>query len=520
MRLKLTKKPAGYFILGLLFVSILNVTLMVAFGGAEAGEDEDADSDGVEDLLEARNARSIEVENSSTAARINSKRTVAGFEDQFELDVILSSALEIRFAYQSDMKESDFEIIFQVKFENLTEYVDQDGDGVFDESGDQKIQDVTLDSFKSILYTIQSGAINEKLHILTISTTDDIFTLRIIALENFAGINGSLVTPGEVKLDVEIQNFPYLNTNSSIAVSISVVSSSAFESEAETYDERENFSINEAALATTMNNFTGFFSWNNTALIDGSVSAPVNRSMLTSQGGEQKRFYLCYPNGTVILHDPKIGVEGIIKFTDPTRPFWEEIWFIVIVIILIIVAATGIISKQEYREYLLSRVLHIDPRGHRLSMADVLENEKRSQIIDVILMDPGVHFNELLRQVNISAGNLAWHLDILETFKIIRKSRIGQYLVYFPYVDANPVSEIDTKLHKSKTTLDILQIIGDNPGMYQNQLAQRMGLTHKTIQYHLEKLVKAGLIYAGKSGKHTGYYPKGWPVISKNAKES
>ncbi len=495
-------------------MSFITVFSMAAFVGAEAGEDEDADSDGIEDLLEARNARSIEVENSSTAAQIKSKRTVAGFEDQFELDVILSSALEIRFAYQSEMKDSDFELIFQVKFENLTEYVDQDGDGVFNATRDQRIQDIVLDSFKSITYTTQSRAINENLHILTISTTDDIFILRTIALENFADINGSLLTPGEVKVDVEIQNFPYLNTNSSIALGISVVSSSDFEPEAETYDERESFGTNEVALATTMNNFTGFFSWNNTALIDGSVSAPVNRSMLISEGEEQKRFYLCYPNGTVILHDPKIGVEGIIKFTDPSRPFWEEVWFIALVIVVIAVAVTGIISKQEYRDYLLNRVLHIDPGVHRLSMEDVLENEKRSQIIDIILKDPGVHFNELLRQVSVSAGNLAWHLDILETFKIIRKSRIGQYLVYFPYVDSNPISEIDTKLHKSKTTLDLLQIIGDNPGMYQNQLAQRMGLTHKTIQYHLEKLTKGDFIYSRKSGRHTGYFPKGWPIDS------
>ena len=78
----------------------------------------------------------------------------------------------------------------------------------------------------------------------------------------------------------------------------------------------------------------------------------------------------------------------------------------------------------------------------------VLENQTRTKIIEAILEDPGIHFNEILRTIQSSAGNLAWHLDILETYKVIFKQRVGQYLVYYPYLEKNPLSKLDMKLRK------------------------------------------------------------------------
>jgi len=172
-----------------------------------------------------------------------------------------------------------------------------------------------------------------------------------------------------------------------------------------------------------------------------------------------------------------------------------------------VLAVSVVMVKAEYREYLLSRILHIDSTPHRLSMEEVLENENRSIIINLILEEPGIHFNELLRRVGISAGNLAWHLDILESYKIIQKRRIGQFLVYYSYLEKNPLSNLDPKLMKSKTTLEILQLIGDNPGMYQNQIAKRLDLNHKTVKYHLEKLMEAKVIYGERKRGRQIFYP-------------
>ena len=188
--------------------------------------------------------------------------------------------------------------------------------------------------------------------------------------------------------------------------------------------------------------------------------------------------------------------------------FWTSTLGILLIGIAIIILVFGsIMSNQEYRAYLLNRFLPINKGPHRLSMEDVLENENRTFIISTILDHPGIHFNQLLRESQISAGTLAWHLDILETFKVIRKERVGQYLLYFSYLDVNPVSKLDSKLQKSRTTLEIMQLIKDNPGIYQNQIAKRMDLNHKTVKYHLDKLRDADIIISKKLGRRNLFYP-------------
>ncbi|MHA1519690.1 MAG: winged helix-turn-helix transcriptional regulator [Promethearchaeota archaeon] len=211
----------------------------------------------------------------------------------------------------------------------------------------------------------------------------------------------------------------------------------------------------------------------------------------------------------------KIQTESIIPPPNDNLETWQ---YVLIIGVPIMALLMGIVmTTQEYREFLLNRVLHIDKGAHRLSIEDVLENENRNSIINLILEKPGVHFNEILREIHLSAGNLAWHLDILETFKIVRKERVGQYLLYYPYFEQNPISKLDAKLQKSRTTLEILQMINDHPGIYQNQIAHRMDLDHKTVKYHLDKLIDAEIVVFEKMGRKKNFYPSDYMDEEKNA---
>ncbi len=201
----------------------------------------------------------------------------------------------------------------------------------------------------------------------------------------------------------------------------------------------------------------------------------------------------------------KIQTDSTIPPLDGELEGWQ--YFLIIGIPIIALLMGIVMTTQEYRDFLLNRVLHIDKGAHRLSIEDVLENENRNAIINLILEQPGVHFNEILREIHLSAGNLAWHLDILETFKVVRKQRVGQYLLYYPYYEQNPISKLDAKLQKSRTTLEILQMINDHPGIYQNQIAHRMDLDHKTVKYHLDKLIDAEIVVFEKSGRKKNFYP-------------
>ena len=208
------------------------------------------------------------------------------------------------------------------------------------------------------------------------------------------------------------------------------------------------------------------------------------------------------------LSNLEAGTDYYITFFELSEVF--DGWFWVILIIVLAVAfgsITILISKKDYFHYLRTRQTPIEKGAHRLTLEEVLENENRNKIIDLILEEPGIHFNELLRQTGLAAGNLVWHLDILETYKVIGKKRISKFIAYFPYYQKNPISNLDIELSKSKLTLEILEMIEKEPGLWNNLITKRLKVDHKTIQYHVDKLKELGLINFKKDGRKKKIYP-------------
>ncbi|MFX1457309.1 MAG: winged helix-turn-helix transcriptional regulator [Promethearchaeota archaeon] len=209
------------------------------------------------------------------------------------------------------------------------------------------------------------------------------------------------------------------------------------------------------------------------------------------------------------LLDLESEIDYYVTLFEFSQEPYDWTWLIITILISIIsiLSIAVLISKKDYFQYLRQRTIPIEKGAHRLSLDDVLENENRNKIIELILNEPGIHFNELLRKTGLAAGNLVWHLDILQTFKIIGKKRIGNFLAYFPYYQKNPLSNIDLKLQKSKLTLEILEMIEDKPGIWNNLITKKFRVDHKTIHYHLNKLVQLGLIRMEKDGRKKKIYP-------------
>ncbi|MHA1642646.1 MAG: winged helix-turn-helix transcriptional regulator [Promethearchaeota archaeon] len=227
----------------------------------------------------------------------------------------------------------------------------------------------------------------------------------------------------------------------------------------------------------------------------------------------------------IFLETQLLDLEGEIEYyftyyeISVTTGIWDWFWLI-FTIIIVSIGIILVISKKDYIQQILRRTIPVEKGYHRLTLNEVLENENRNKILEIILNEPGIHFNELLRKTNLSAGNLVWHLDILETYKIIEKKRIGRYIVYFPYYQKNPLSNLDLKLNKSKLTLEILNLIIEHPGTWNNALTKRLKVDHKTVQYHVKKLIDLNLLKIVKEGRKKKFYPNLESEYFKNKKNS
>ena len=216
------------------------------------------------------------------------------------------------FISEGSIKGSDkFELEFKVKIQEIVEYLDTTADGFYNASLDTEIQVYEFD-FLPIVYSVDDTA-NTPIHIIDISTTDGVFTSSIYFATEFALIDGVIVAPTQIKIDVGIHDFPYLDDNSDLALKVKLESTADYEEDDLTEDEEDGRATDEKEVEISKGDAEGFFSWVETALIDG-VEQVVKATPLEIENEEQK-LYLNYPRGQEIIHDPKIGMSNILLET-------------------------------------------------------------------------------------------------------------------------------------------------------------------------------------------------------------
>lgn len=185
-----------------------------------------------------------------------------------------------------------------------------------------------------------------------------------------------------------------------------------------------------------------------------------------------------------------------------TQLVMSPIPILMVAIGIVIVLITNMLTRSEFRSLILHRSgARNSPGPHRLTMDEVFENENRKRIIDAVLADPGIHFNELSRQCDLVPGQLEWHLDVLTSYGVITKRSVGQYVVYIPVFPRNPLDNLDLALAKSKTTLQVFRVIENMPGITATEIARDLEMAKSSVKYHVDKLQENGLITSTRNGR-------------------
>ncbi|MFX1316294.1 MAG: hypothetical protein ACFE9T_10550 [Promethearchaeota archaeon] len=300
----------GLFLLGIL---VINMGLGVAVAS-------DEDDDGVDDDLEELSKRDIEIQFDSNEIHLKSTQRTGEREDEIELTIKYDSeGLNIEIGYESEIEneseseiETEIELEFEVTFRKLIEYVDLNDNGVYDESIDQTIQEIVLNSFQPVIYTVLDLSLDTQLHYFIVNTTDGVFVAHIYLAEEFTIVNDTLITPTETKIDIEINNFDYNNVDSQLALYVKLESETDYDEDDHTEDEEEGYAEGEEGVYTSNNGFAGFFTWTDNATIDGvSQNVLASEIQVDDDDDLEQKLYLNYPRGAHIYHDPKIGISAL-----------------------------------------------------------------------------------------------------------------------------------------------------------------------------------------------------------------
>ena len=137
-------------------------------------------------------------------------------------------------------------------------------------------------------------------------------------------------------------------------------------------------------------------------------------------------------------------------------------------------------------------------------MKDFLELEIRRNIYDVIAKNPGLHLSQIARMLDTRVSLIEYHLSFLEKSEIITVLKVGYSRYYLKNQMGRKDGEILSQL-RQEIPLRIVLFLLNNPNSRHKEILKNVDVSKSTLSYHLNKLVKHGLIISQNHIDEKGY---------------
>jgi hypothetical protein len=305
----LADKKKSFKQLAMLLLSL--VLVMSVFATPVVAHDDD--DDGVDDDVEELNERGVHVDIEPYEIEFESILLNADVYEEIEVEIHSEDKIKVSIERSTHNGTAEPEIEAEVEFREIIEFVDSNGDGAYD-SGDEEVSSFDLRDnvdYDELDYSTATTADGETEHIVVAQTSNGIFKVVLHAVGDFAVIESGVISPSEVKLDLIIENYPYEEDGTQLALMAKLETEAEVELHDDDEDEEDD---DEDELKLSAPEAEAFFSWANNATVDGVVT-PVETTIEPDENG--KKLYFAYTRGTSINHDPKLGVPYLTLPSDP-----------------------------------------------------------------------------------------------------------------------------------------------------------------------------------------------------------
>jgi predicted transcriptional regulator len=123
----------------------------------------------------------------------------------------------------------------------------------------------------------------------------------------------------------------------------------------------------------------------------------------------------------------------------------------------------------------------------------------RRRIAERVRADPGVHFNALVRGLDMAPGQAQYHLRRLLDDRVVAEDCYGRTHYYPPSFD--PWERRSLALLRRETSADVVGTLLESGGTPAMEVAERVGIARSTLSWHVERLVDAGLVVEDRDSR-------------------
>lgn len=138
-------------------------------------------------------------------------------------------------------------------------------------------------------------------------------------------------------------------------------------------------------------------------------------------------------------------------------------------------------------------------------MDDPLQLENRKRIFECVRSNPGLHFREIQRRINLPIGVLDYHLNYLAQRGIVVVRKQEGFSRYYPggHITAEKMRLLSCL--RQEIPRGIMLYLLRNPGATHGQILARFSVSGGTLSYHIKKMLSLGAIKLEKKGRESHF---------------
>ncbi len=129
---------------------------------------------------------------------------------------------------------------------------------------------------------------------------------------------------------------------------------------------------------------------------------------------------------------------------------------------------------------------------------DPLALSRRRKIFEHISEHPGTYLREMERELELSVGDLQYHLQQLEKSELISAHDDGKRKGYFVNQNVQFIDRAMLSVLKLRTPRRIVMFLLLSPNSSFKEILAEFTFTKGALSFHLKRLTKAGMLQKGK----------------------
>lgn len=157
------------------------------------------------------------------------------------------------------------------------------------------------------------------------------------------------------------------------------------------------------------------------------------------------------------------------------------------------------VETEGYKRYYLEE--------KTTGIRDIRIKETRKTIYDLIVVNPGLHLSKIAEKLNMRLSLAEYHLQSMEKNHLITAVKdVGYYKRYYIAGDEVGVEKRKiVSLLREEIPLKIVLYLLKHTNAKHKEILENFEITSSTLSYHLNKLVKHGVINVPTYGTEKGY---------------